>query len=89
MSLGPPLRPPAFSLISVAIITFLFTGCLSLMIALAGATKTSSYDRDASLIKQSIQANAQAIHDLTATVNQLAVREAELQQQVASLRTRK
>lgn len=78
-------RAPVFSTLSVSIITFLFTGCLALVIALAGATKTTSYDRDSALLKSSIQSNAQAIHDLTVTVNALAVQYASLQQQVDAL----
>ena len=80
-------RTPAFSNVSVAIISVLLTALVAVLIAFGQRNQTTSYDRDSALIKSSIQANAQAIHDLTATVDSLAIQEAALQQQVNALQT--
>jgi uncharacterized membrane protein YkvI len=82
-------RTPPFSNLSIAVITFLFTACIALIVALGQSTQTTSYDRDSAFIKSSIQANAQAIHDLTATVDQLTVQDAAMQQQVNALQAKK
>lgn len=74
-----------FNTVSISIITFLFTGCIALMIALANATQPASYDRDQAFIKSSIQTNTQNISDLTKVVQDLSVQDAALKQQVDTL----
>ena len=78
-------RTPSFSNLSVAIISILFTALVAVIIAFGQQAQTTSYDRDSALIKSSIQSNAQAIHDLTTTVDQLVAQDAAMQQQVNQL----
>jgi allophanate hydrolase subunit 1 len=79
-------RSGTFNTTSVAIITFLFTGCLALVIALAGAAKPTSYDKDQAFIKAAIQQDTQNIHELTTSVSALSVSLASVQSQVQELR---
>ena len=74
-----------FSAPAAAIMSMLLTGCIALIIAISGSSKTTSYDRDRAFIQSTLQTNTQNISDLTQTVQQLAVTVATLQEQVSTL----